>query len=88
MPSKTHIGFATEPDQNGWRYEIRYRTPCPGIGWARLDADGKVINESQGAFYDGCEDHPEGAIAWAVNSARLHRIRMLALLKDLPGQST
>jgi len=26
--------------------------------------------ESGGAFYDGCEDHPEGAYAWAEAACR------------------
>ena len=50
------------------------RTPYPGIGWfiQMYDHLGTEagFHESQGAFYDGVEDHPEGAYAWAEASCR------------------
>ena len=46
----------------------------PGISWRIpvFDHLGRQTGytESMGAFYDGCEDHPEGAYAWAELSAR------------------
>lgn len=70
------IAWANDPDANGWRYAIVWRRPCPGIGWVRVDRDGKVINESQGAFYDGADDHPEGAVEWARTGANAHRAKV------------
>lgn len=29
------ITWANEPDDRGWRYLIRYRSPFPGYGWAQ-----------------------------------------------------
>jgi hypothetical protein len=34
-----------------------------------LNAQGKWV-ESQGAFYDGALDHPEGAVLWAENAVK------------------
>jgi hypothetical protein len=58
-----------EGEHRGVAYSIGPRTPCPGIGWSiptrdMLGRDTAPIT-SPGAFYDGCEDHPEGAYAWA-----------------------
>ncbi len=53
-------------EHRGVQYEIRPRTPCPGIGWRVGTRD------SSGAFYDGCDDHPEGAYAWAESAVKLY----------------
>lgn len=55
----------------GITFYVGPRTPCPGIGWSIPDYDliGRQC-ESHGAFYDGCDDHPEGAYAWAEASCR------------------
>lgn len=74
------ITWANEPDDQGWRYSIRHRTPCPGYGWARHDAAGKIVNESQGAFYDKADGHPEGGIEWARTSANMDRERVRKLI--------
>ena len=64
---------AIEHHYRGIRFNIGPRTPCPGIGWTvhLYEYSGrKVQRQSQGAFYDGCDDHPEGAYAWAMTSCR------------------
>ena len=42
-----------------------------GLRWRVPEYDplGRYVGsrESSGAFYDDCEDHPEGAIAWGVD---------------------
>ncbi|MFA5053438.1 MAG: hypothetical protein WC565_05230 [Parcubacteria group bacterium] len=64
----------TEHEHRGVPFTIGPRTPCPGIGWKipRTDPLGRPLAplESQGAFYDDCEDHPEGAYAWAETACR------------------
>lgn len=61
------------------------RTPCPGIGWAvpTYDHLGRRtgLKTSGGAFYDDCEDHPEGAYAWAEAACRRY---IDALLDEAP----
>lgn len=64
------------------RYAIVYRDPCAGIGWVLVAGDGRVLRESQGAFYDNAADHPEGAIAWATTSALAHKKAMAELGSD------
>jgi hypothetical protein len=67
-----------EEEYRGWLYRIAPRTPCPGIGWtiyARRDATYGVMHMrvpylSHGAYYDGCDDHPEGAYAWAETDVK------------------
>ena len=66
-----------KPEKRTYRgvsYEVGPRSPYPGIRWKipTFDAWGRPTGalESGGAFYDGCEDHPEGAYAWADASAR------------------
>lgn len=77
------IAWANEPDDRGWRYSIRYRAPFPGYGWARHNADGKIIDEHSGAFYDGTPDHPEGGIEWARASANAHREKVRRWITEL-----
>jgi len=65
---------------------IKPRTPYPGIGWfipiySHL-GERIGVRESQGAFYDDCEDHPEGAYEWAAASARLFVYRLLLASKQ------
>ncbi len=58
-------------EHRGVAYVIAPRTPCPGIGWtiSYTDLLGRASEQtSAGAFYDGCDDHPEGAYAWAESS--------------------
>lgn len=61
-------------EHRGVVFEVGPRTPFPGIGW-RIPlpdcGDGRRrYEESGGAFYDGCDDHPEGAYAWAEAACR------------------
>ena len=62
-----------------FRYAIVNRTPYSGIGWVLLcfvlplkGDRPQIVTESTGAFYDGAEDHPEGAVEWAVSGAKMH----------------
>jgi hypothetical protein len=88
MDHPNFIEWANEPDKLGWRYAIVWRRYGTGIGWSRVDADGKVLNESQGAFYDtgDANDHPEGAIEWARSSANAHRARMAEFIAETETQ--
>jgi hypothetical protein len=81
--SARFITWANAPDDRGERYAVVWRTPCPGIGWARIASDGKIIHESGGAFYDGVDDHPEGAIEWARSNAAKHRAWVTRIVADL-----
>ena len=69
-----NIKTATRHEHRGIIFYIGPRTPFPGVGWAipTFDHLGRRtgLQESQGAFYDGCDDHPEGARAWAAAGAR------------------
>ena len=72
----------THTNGSRYRYAVVSRTPFPGLGWVclvfTLPLPGempRVIDESRGAFYDDSPDHPEGAIAWAVASARAKKVR-------------
>ena len=47
------------------RYSIIKIDDYSGIRWRLHYGDGTYL-DSQGAFYDKCEDHPEGAVAWAL----------------------
>jgi hypothetical protein len=59
-----------EGTHKGIAFLIGPRTPFPGIGWTIPKwFDGKKL-ESGGAFYDDCEDHPEGAYAWAESAVK------------------
>jgi hypothetical protein len=61
-------------EYRGIRYSIGSRDPFPGVGW-RLHIDtsrGERTEDCTGAFYDGCEDHPEGAYVWAETAVRAH----------------
>lgn len=69
------VAWATELE-GSQRYAIIRNTPCPGLVWVRLRINEfEIVEErrSQGAFYDGAEDHPEGAVAWAIAGARARR---------------
>ena len=59
-----------------YRYAVVSRDPFPGLGWVCLvyvnplaGTLPQVCDESAGAFYDGADDHPEGAIEWAKSGA-------------------
>jgi len=59
-----------------YRYAVVSRAPFPGLGWVCLvyvnplsSELPRVCDESAGAFYDGADDHPEGAIEWAKAGA-------------------
>ena len=64
-----------EYTHKGITFYIGPRSPYPGIGWKipTFDHLGRSTGyrESQGAFYDDCEDHPEGAEAWAEAACRM-----------------
>jgi len=69
---------------NGSRYRFAVvdRTPYSGLGWVCLvytrplrGAMPEVTDESGGAFYEGADDHPEGAIEWAKKSALAVKVR-------------
>jgi hypothetical protein len=69
-------------EYRGYKYQIKPRTPFPGIGWyiAVYNHNGMpVVVESPGAFYDGAEDHPEGAYAWAETAVKKHIDKAIAL---------
>jgi hypothetical protein len=59
-------------EARGVRYEIGTYDNLAGVRWRipRVDCWGHPMApiESSGAFYDGCNDHPEGAVAWAEAS--------------------
>jgi hypothetical protein len=64
----------TQHEHRGVEFTVSPRTPFGGIGW-KIPAHDHLGNpmaplESGGAFYDGCEDHPEGAYAWAEAACR------------------
>lgn len=61
-------------DVNGVRGEVGVDGPYPGVRWRipRVDLLGRPDGhfQSAGAFYDGADDHPEGAVAWAREGLR------------------
>lgn len=65
---------AKQGKHRGVIFYVGPRAPFSGIGWAIQTSDhlgrpgGQLV--SGGAFYDGCEDHPEGAYAWAETACR------------------
>jgi hypothetical protein len=63
----------------GVGFIVADRAPCPGIGW-KIPAWKRT---SQGAFYDGVPEHPEGATAWAEASCRAYIDAELAHAEDL-----
>lgn len=56
-------------EYRGIKYRVASRHPCSGIGWTLLFGEG-VSEDSGGAFYDDCPDHPEGAFAWAESAVK------------------
>ena len=68
------LNTAKQLEHRGVTFYVGSRAPFPGIGWAIPTSDhlGRSTghHESGGAFYDGCEDHPEGAAAWAEAACR------------------
>jgi len=69
-----NLATSTKMEHRGITFYVGPRTPFPGIGWAipTFDHLGRPDGhkESSGAFYDDCDDHPEGAYAWAEASCR------------------
>ena len=69
-------------EHRGIAFTIEPRTPCPGVGWSieTFDHLGRrgAPHKSAGAFYDDCEDHPEGAYSWAEAACRRAIDRILA----------
>ena len=64
--------WAGGPDQNS-RVAIIQEEPGHGLRWARFffdDFDAHEVRRSQGCFYDGVPEHPEGALQWAIDAAR------------------
>lgn len=68
------VAWATEPfkpsEHSGSVYRAAVLQPTPGDGlvWAVFVVWGGSVREdrrSGGAFYDGAEGHPEGALTWA-----------------------
>ena len=59
-------------EHRGIKCRVGPRTPFPGIGWSvQMYCLGQHLwRDSDGAFYDDHEDHPEGAYAWAEASCR------------------
>lgn len=68
------LAEAKQREHRGIVFYVGPRTPCPGIGWGlpTFDHLGRCtgLKVSSGAFYDDCEDHPEGAYAWAETACR------------------
>lgn len=63
-----NLATAVRQEYKGVTFYVGPRSPFPGIGWSIVTYDhlGRASQEeSGGAFYDGTEDHPEGAYAWA-----------------------
>ena len=56
-------------EYRGIKYRIASRHPYSGIGWTLL-WENSSPEESSGAFYDDCPDHPEGAYAWAESAVK------------------
>lgn len=57
----------------------------PGIAWIRVSPNPDVHTEMcSGRFYDTGDpnDHPEGAIEWARNSAKLHKEHVKRLVDN------
>jgi hypothetical protein len=65
-----NLSNATKHEHRGVTFYVGPRAPCSGIGWSIPTFDGRGGRESQGAFYDDCQDHPEGAEAWAEAACR------------------
>lgn len=69
-----NIAKANKSEHRGITFYVCPRTPFPGVGWAVPTFDHLSrpagMQESGGAFYDNCEDHPEGAVAWAEAACR------------------
>lgn len=69
-----NLQTATTLEHRGVTFYVGSRAPYPGIGWAipTYDHLGRRdgMEESGGAFYDDCEDHPEGAHPWAEAACR------------------
>lgn len=61
------ILWATPGDE--WsRYAVVRPERFAGLRWQRYSASGDLIDQSGGGFYDA-DDHPEGAVEWARQSA-------------------
>ncbi len=58
----------------GITFFIGHKQPWSSLEWhiPKEDYLGRAtgFKTSSGAFYDGCEDHPEGAEAWAEANCR------------------
>jgi hypothetical protein len=66
----TRLNETAAHNYRGVAFEVGPRTDgTPGIVWRIRQHDhlGRETSprESQGAFYNGCADHPEGAYEWA-----------------------
>lgn len=61
-----------------YRYAIVQPYHGAGLRWQRLvvvlpGTSAECVATSHGAFYDGADDHPEGAVEWARAWAMEHR---------------
>lgn len=69
------IKIHREGETRGVRWQIVSGGTYPGVRWrfkVPVDHLGATRwQESGGCFYDGCEDHPEGAVEWAARSVVL-----------------
>lgn len=69
-----NLATAERHEHRGITFYVGPRIPFPGLGWAIREYDHlgrpKGLRESSGAFYDDCEDHPEGARVWAEAACR------------------
>jgi hypothetical protein len=71
-------GFiAWGPADGGFRYAVIQPAPGAGFVWVIVGLGERgglhEYRRSMGAFYDGAEDHPEGALAWALANAAAHK---------------
>lgn len=83
MNTRKFLEWLTDADTFGCRYAAVIETQFPGIRWALMDADGEILFQSQGSFYDGAEDHLEGAIEWARTAAKKDQAKLAESLKEI-----
>ena len=72
-------------EYRGLRYSIGSRAPYSGVGWV-IHWENSLPEECAGAFYDGCEDHPEGAYVWAESAVRKRIDKIWATVAEFEAE--
>ncbi len=75
-------------EYRGIRYSIGPRAPYSGVGWILHVGDGwrGRDEQSSGAFYEGCPEHPEGAYVWAETCVKRRIDRLLATVAEFDAE--